>query len=71
MLVIHLIKKSLILSVLLMSCGFCSFAQNVISSTGGHIKSTGGSTSFTVGQVAYVLKEGNWFLFEWRSSTGL
>ncbi|MFN5091134.1 MAG: T9SS type A sorting domain-containing protein [Bacteroidota bacterium] len=59
MLVIHLIKKSLILSVLLMSCGFSSFGQNALSSTGGHIKSTGGSTSFTVGQVAYVLKKGN------------
>jgi hypothetical protein len=42
-----------------MSCGFCSFAQNAISSTGGHFKTTGGSTSFTVGQVAYVLKKGN------------
>ena len=59
MLVINLIKKSLILSVLLMSCGFSSFGQNALSSTGGHIKFTGGSTSFTVGQVAYVLKKGN------------
>jgi hypothetical protein len=42
-----------------MSCGFCSFAKNAISSTGGHFKTTGGSTSFTVGQVAYVLKKGN------------
>ena len=59
MLVINLIKKSLILSVLLMSCGFSSFGQNALSSTGGHFKSTGGSTSFTVGQVVYVLKKGN------------
>ena len=59
MLVINLIKKSILPLVLLMSCGFCSFAQNVISSTGGHFKTTGGSTSFTVGQVAYVLKKGN------------
>jgi len=42
-----------------MSCGFCSFAQDAISSTGGHFKSSGDSTSFTVGQVAYVLKKGN------------
>ena len=59
MLVINLIKKSILPLVLLMSCGFCSFAQNAISSTGGHFKTTGGSTSFTVGQVAYVLKKGN------------
>ncbi|MFN9680245.1 MAG: T9SS type A sorting domain-containing protein [Bacteroidota bacterium] len=58
MLVINLIKKSILPLVLLMSCGFCSFAQNVISSTGGHFKTAGGSTSFTVGQVAYVLKKG-------------
>ena len=58
MLVINLIKKSILPLVLLMSCGFCSFAQNVISSTGGHFKTVGGSTSFTVGQVAYVLKKG-------------
>ena len=59
MLVINLIKKSILPLVLLMSCGFCSFTQNAISSTGGHFKTTGGSTSFTVGQVAYVLKKGN------------
>jgi hypothetical protein len=59
MLVINLIKKLILPLVLLMSCGFCSFAQNAISSTGGHFKTTGGSTSFTVGQVAYVLKKGN------------
>jgi hypothetical protein len=58
MLVINLIKKSILPLVLLMSCGFCSFAQNVISSTGGHFKTVGGSTSFTVGQVAYLLKKG-------------
>lgn len=58
MLVTNIIKKSLIPLVLFMSCGFCSFAQNAISSTGGHFKTTGGSTSFTVGQVAYVLKKG-------------
>ena len=59
MLVINLIKKSLIPLVLLLSFGFSSFAQNALSSTGGHFKTTGGSTSFTVGQVAYVLKKGN------------
>ena len=59
MLVTNIIKKSLIPLVLFMSCGFCSFAQNAISSAGGHFKTTGGSTSFTVGQVAYVLKKGN------------
>ena len=59
MLVINLIKKSILPIVLLMSCGFCSFGQNAVSSTGGHFKTTGGSTSFTVGQVAYVLKKGN------------
>jgi hypothetical protein len=58
MLVINLIKKSILPLVLLMSCDFCSFAQNAVSTTGGHFKTTGGSTSFTVGQVAYVLKKG-------------
>jgi len=58
MLVTNLIKKSLIPSVLFMTCAFISFGQNAISSTGGHFKTSGGSTSFTVGQVAYVLKKG-------------
>jgi hypothetical protein len=55
----NLIKYFLISFTAFLSCGFCSFAQNAISSTGGHFKTTGGSTSFTVGQVAYVLKKGN------------
>lgn len=59
MLVNNLIKKALIPFVLFLFFGFCSFAQNAISSTGGHFKSSGDSTSFTVGQVAYVLKKGN------------
>ncbi len=55
----NLIKYSLLSFVAILYCTFDSFAQNAISTTGGHIKSTGGSTSFTVGQVAYVLKKGN------------
>ena len=55
----NLIKYSLLSFSIFLSCTFCSFAQNAISTTGGHIKSTGGSTSFTVGQVVYVLKKGN------------
>ena len=58
MLVTNLIKKSLIPSVLFMTCAFISFGQNALSAAGGHFKTTGGSTSFTVGQVAYVLKKG-------------
>jgi len=55
----NLIKYFLLSFTAFLSCGFCSFAQNAVSTTGGHIKSSGGSTSFTVGQVAYVLKKGN------------
>lgn len=58
MLVTNLIKKSILLIVVFMSCAFNSFGQHTVSTTGGHIKSTGGSTSFTVGQVVYVLKKG-------------
>ena len=58
MLVTNLIKKSLIPSVLFMTCAFISFGQNALSAAGGHFKTSGGSTSFTVGQVAYVLKKG-------------
>ncbi len=59
-----LIKKSIIPIVVFISFGFSSFGQNALSAAGGHFKSSGGSTSFTVGQVAYVSKERNWFLFE-------
>jgi hypothetical protein len=55
----NLIKYSLLSFAIFLSCTFDSFAQNALSSTGGHFKTTGGSTSFTVGQVAYVLKKGN------------
>lgn len=58
MLVTNLVKKSILLIVVFMSCAFNFFGQHTVSTTGGHIKSAGGSNSFAVGQVAYVLKKG-------------
>ena len=59
MLVTNLIKKSILLAVVFISCAFNSFVQLVVSTIEVHGKSAGGSTCFKIGQLVFVFKKGN------------